>query len=63
MSGVPIVTKHSDLVRLLDTVVKNERLVRGQSTEVVTQQYDYSKLSVEEIETLMALTEKAALDK
>lgn len=55
--------KAGELQKYAETVVKLERLVLGQSTEKVEQIYDLSKLTSEEIKTLLELTEKANMAK
>lgn len=61
-AGVTVM-KPGELQKYAETVVKLERLVRGQSTETVETVYDFSKLTTEEIKTLLELTEKAAMAK
>jgi hypothetical protein len=50
--------KPSELARLADTVIKNDRLVRGETTEKVDTGFDLSKLSVEELRLLNAVDAK-----
>lgn len=47
-----------EMIRLLEQVIKLERLVQGETTENVSQQVDLSKLSVEELRQLEALHRK-----
>ena len=60
ITGVEIM-KPSEIQKYAETVVKLERLVLGQSTEVSEQRLDLSKLTTEEIKTLLALTAKAEM--
>lgn len=50
--------KVSDVNRLLENVVKLDRLIRDQSTEQVTVEMDLSKLTPEELKQLRTLREK-----
>ena len=56
-----IMLKPGELQKYAETVVKLERLVLGQSTEVAEQRLDLSKLTTEELKTLLALTAKAEM--
>ncbi len=49
------------LTRLLDTSIKLGRLLQGESTENISiqEEYDLSKLTVDELRTLQTLQEKA----
>lgn len=60
-AGAPYL-KIADLVRLTDVVVKYDRLVRGETTENNEPQYDYSKLSPEELLTLQRILLKTRAD-
>jgi hypothetical protein len=51
--------KPRDVIRLAETVVKLDRLVRGETTENVGTSVDTSKLSLAEMETLADLLRKA----
>lgn len=48
-----------DLTRLLDVVVKVDRLIRGQVTEIVSQTYDFTKLTDAELEQAEKILSKA----
>jgi hypothetical protein len=48
-----------DITRMADVAIKNERLVRGQATEIVSSDVDLSKLSDEELALLDTLMNKA----
>lgn len=65
-STMPGLLKSSDLVRMTDMVVKLDRLIRGETTDnlgaTVTEDLDYSKLTLDEIRQLKALRAKAKAD-
>lgn len=48
-----------DIIRMVDIGIKNERLVRGQATEITDSAIDMSKLTDEELKQLDALLSKA----
>lgn len=50
--------KPNELTRLIESVVKLDRLVRGESTENTKEQVDMSSLSLDELRALAALREK-----
>ncbi len=47
-----------ELVKLLETVIRYDRLIRGESTENIDQQIDLSALTLDELLTYKALREK-----
>lgn len=58
-AGGPVM-RTGDMVRMLDSVVKLDRLVRGESTEKI-ETVDLSHMSDEELETYVELSKKAGL--
>lgn len=52
------IMRHGDMVKMLDTVVKLDRLVRGESTEKV-ETVDLSHMTDEELEAFNELSKKA----
>lgn len=50
--------KPSDVVKILETSIKYQRLIRGEATERVETAQDLSRLSIQELELLKALEEK-----
>lgn len=52
-------TKLKDVVKIVETAIKLQRLVNGETTENVGGGLDLTKLSEEEAETLFALMQKA----
>lgn len=63
-TDMPGLLKPGDLNKMLDSVVRLERLLRGQATDRTENgpTLDYSKLSLDELRTLEALQRKAARD-
>lgn len=51
--------KPSEVIKLFDTTIKLDRLVRGQSTENIKEEVDVSKLSLDEARELARLMRKA----
>lgn len=51
--------KPAEVIKLLDTTIKLDRLVRGESTENIKEEVDISKLSLEEVRELSRLMRKA----
>jgi len=60
-SDMPGLLRTNDLIKMTDMVVKLDRLLRGESTENlgVTDELDYSGLTIEEIKQLKDLRAKA----
>lgn len=55
----PSILKPGELAKLADTVIKLDRLVKGESTvNIASEHHDLSELSLDELRTLQALTQK-----
>jgi hypothetical protein len=57
-SDGPGLLKPNELVRLMDMVIKYDRLLRGESTEQIDTKVDLSQLSVEDLRELKRMHEK-----
>jgi hypothetical protein len=57
-SDLPGTVKPGELVKLIDTVIKFDRLLRDQSTESVRHEVDLSALSPEDLKKLLDLRKK-----
>lgn len=53
--------KPSEVIKLFETTVKLDRLVRGESTENIREEVDISKLSLDEVRELGRLMRKAGV--
>lgn len=51
--------KPAEVIKLFDTTIKLDRLVRGESTENIKEEIDVSKLSLDEVRELGRLMRKA----
>ncbi len=58
-SEVPLL-RPGEVFKLSEMVVKLDRLIRGESTESVEHNIDYSKLTTDEIRVMIELTKKAS---
>jgi hypothetical protein len=52
------ILKPNELIKLIDATIKLDRLVRGESTEIVEERTDLSKLSIEDLRKLKEIKEK-----
>lgn len=60
-TDIPVM-RAGDVIRLRSEAFKEERLVRGQATEITSEELDLSKLTDEELEAYDQLTRKARRD-